>query len=33
MTVPKTIEQIKSEIQQDIDTLTASFEKHLQEGF
>jgi hypothetical protein len=33
MTVPKTIEQIKSEIQQDIDALTGSFEKHLQGGF
>jgi hypothetical protein len=33
MTVPKTIEQIKGEIQQDIDALTANFVKNQEGGF
>jgi hypothetical protein len=33
MTVTKTIEQVKSEIQQDIDILTASFAKPQEGGF
>ena len=31
--MPKTIEEIKIEIKQDIDALTASFEKHQDGGF
>jgi hypothetical protein len=33
MTVTKTIEQVKGEIQQDIDILTASFATHQEGGF
>jgi hypothetical protein len=33
MTVTKTIEQVKGEIQQDIDILTASFAKYQEGGF
>jgi hypothetical protein len=32
MTVPKTIEQVKGEIQQDIESLSASFAKHREGG-
>jgi hypothetical protein len=33
MTVAKTIEQVKSEMKQEIDVLTASFAKHQEGGF
>jgi hypothetical protein len=33
MTVTKTFEEVKGEIQQDIDILTASFAKHQEGGF